>query len=766
MYGGNRLTSYDLSKNGKQLFADSVYTYFFYKLQKSEVLKIFELKTFSVYVLTTESTNFVVNGEAKTLSEGDLIQVENSNIELENNSGVAGLLIAGVSESKSEKEGVFFFKHEELYKVVKPWGHELWINGEHPDYALKQIFIKKGTKTSLQYHNFKQETNLLLEGEAKLHFNTNSNKDNNDVVAEELATETLTPITAVDVTPKIIHRLEAVTDILLYEVSTPHLNDVIRLQDDSKRKDGRLEEEHKAQVCILTSGIGSRMGGLTDVVNKALLPVRNKAVISWIIEMYPQNSRFVISLGYKGDQVKNYLLAAYPGYDFIFTTVDNYDQPGAGPGYSLMQCKQYLGSDSFYFSVCDALFEGDIPTDRNVNWVGVADVNYAISQNYCNFSLEGNSVKKMIDKEPYPDNHSKSFVGLCYIKDADIFWKGLEDKSLHKNEYQMTKGIDALINAGEVVPVNVDWTDVGSYQKYVEIIKEEGKFNFSKLDEYIYFVNNRIVKFFNDANITKSRVEKTQYNKGVFPEIEFYGGQFYSYSFIDGSTLYEKCNNEMFANLLEWLTKNVHIRKDVDLENACLDFYKSKTLKRLDTFYKKYPDINGDTDYKINGRYYGNMNNLINIIDWNIFTKGYISSFFHGDLQFDNILSTGTNEFKLIDWRQDFGGIVEVGDLYYDLAKLYGGLILNYDIIKNNLFEYDENELDISYDFYTRNSMRDYIRILEDYITSNGFDLKKVKLLVGIIYLNMSPLHHYPFDKMLFFLSTKMLSNQLNNESK
>jgi len=135
-------------------------------------------------------------------------------------------------------------------------------------------------------------------------------------------------------------------------------------------------------------------------------------------------------------------------------------------------------------------------------------------------------------------------------------------------------------------------------------------------------------------------------------------------------------------------------------------------------------------------------------------------------LQFDNILSTGTNEFKLIDWRQDFGGIVEVGDLYYDLAKLYGGLILNYDLIKKNLFEYTEEGLEISYDFHTRNSMRDYITILEDYIVKNGFDLKKVKLLVGIIYLNMSPLHHYPFDKMLFFLSTKMLSNQLNNESK
>ena len=49
----------------------------------------------------------------------------------------------------------------------------------------------------------------------------------------------------INISPYVIHRLEAKSDLLLYEVSTPHLNDVIRLQDDSNRKDGRIDEEHK-----------------------------------------------------------------------------------------------------------------------------------------------------------------------------------------------------------------------------------------------------------------------------------------------------------------------------------------------------------------------------------------------------------------------------------------------------------------------------------------------------------------------------------------
>jgi hypothetical protein len=44
--------------------------------------------------------------------------------------------------------------------------------------------------------------------------------------------------------PGILHRLEAISDVLLYETSTPHLDDVVRVTDDSKRPHGRIEKEH------------------------------------------------------------------------------------------------------------------------------------------------------------------------------------------------------------------------------------------------------------------------------------------------------------------------------------------------------------------------------------------------------------------------------------------------------------------------------------------------------------------------------------------
>jgi aminoglycoside phosphotransferase (APT) family kinase protein len=163
----------------------------------------------------------------------------------------------------------------------------------------------------------------------------------------------------------------------------------------------------------------------------------------------------------------------------------------------------------------------------------------------------------------------------------------------------------------------------------------------------------------------------------------------------------------------------------------------------------------------VNGRRVPATSELLSQVPWERVSEG-IACFMHGDLQFDNILfDAQTNSFLLLDWRQDFGGHVEFGDLYYDLAKLYGGIFLNYDFIKLNLLSYAESEQGIIFDFAQRFQTQNYLQQLSEYIESNGYDLVKVKILVALIYLNMSPLHHYPFDKMLYALGRDLLYTEL-----
>jgi mannose-6-phosphate isomerase-like protein (cupin superfamily) len=100
--------------------------------------------------------------------------------------------------------------------VPKPWGREVWY--AHEDrYAGKVLEVTAGHALSLQKHEKKQETMYLLSGRLRFHFN--------GVDAEMQAGECIT------VRPGDVHRMEALEDSVLLEVSTPELDDVIRLED-------------------------------------------------------------------------------------------------------------------------------------------------------------------------------------------------------------------------------------------------------------------------------------------------------------------------------------------------------------------------------------------------------------------------------------------------------------------------------------------------------------------------------------------------------
>lgn len=244
-FGGNAIKRLQLGSPGKHMLGSGPYEYFIYETEADEEIIFDELRSFSVYLFQKPAQATVTaQGIDGTLEEGDRIQAEGTAVNISVQGGTVQFLVAGTSEHHPTSRGLFFTRKADIYKVNKPWGHELWINGQHPRYALKQVFVKAGTKTSLQYHNFKQETNVLFQGTAKLHYKANPDLANDLVTEADTASVQIGSLTAIDVMPPTLHRLEAVTDIVLYETSTPHLDDVVRVLDDNKRPDGRIEMEH------------------------------------------------------------------------------------------------------------------------------------------------------------------------------------------------------------------------------------------------------------------------------------------------------------------------------------------------------------------------------------------------------------------------------------------------------------------------------------------------------------------------------------------
>ncbi len=114
----------------------------------------------------------------------------------------------------------------DIPRIEKPWGYELhWAKTER--YVGKIIHINKGQALSLQYHNEKDETILLWSG--KLLFEI---QENGQLMKHEIS-----PGTRFHVTPGTVHRMTAIEDCDVVEVSTPELDDVVRLEDRYGRKD-------------------------------------------------------------------------------------------------------------------------------------------------------------------------------------------------------------------------------------------------------------------------------------------------------------------------------------------------------------------------------------------------------------------------------------------------------------------------------------------------------------------------------------------------
>jgi mannose-6-phosphate isomerase len=107
--------------------------------------------------------------------------------------------------------------------VDKPWGGEE-VFAETDRYVGKILTIRSGHALSLQYHEVKDETMRVLDGTCEIHISKHP-----DLAALEV--RTLNPGDTVRLRPGTIHRLVAVTDTRIIEVSTPELDDVVRLED-------------------------------------------------------------------------------------------------------------------------------------------------------------------------------------------------------------------------------------------------------------------------------------------------------------------------------------------------------------------------------------------------------------------------------------------------------------------------------------------------------------------------------------------------------
>ena len=112
--------------------------------------------------------------------------------------------------------------------IKKPWGKEVLLTPPDSPYVSKLLYINAGARLSLQYHDEKLETQCLVSGQVKLWLENE---------AGEMEAIEMEPATGYTIPVNRRHRLEAVSDSVVFEASTPETGTTVRVEDDYDRSD-------------------------------------------------------------------------------------------------------------------------------------------------------------------------------------------------------------------------------------------------------------------------------------------------------------------------------------------------------------------------------------------------------------------------------------------------------------------------------------------------------------------------------------------------
>lgn len=518
------------------------------------------------------------------------------------------------------------------------------------------------------------------------------------------------------------------------------------------------------RVCIPTAGTGSRLGNLTKFVNKSLISIANRPTLSHLIEQFPGDCEFVIALGHKGHLVREFLELAYPERRFYFSEVSPFEGPGSGLGLSLLSCREHL-QQPFVFISCDTLVREPIPSPDS-NWMAYAELSDIAP--YRTAEVKGGVVTRICEKGQGAPGTHHPYIGLAGIHDYRAFWASMLEGGNTAIETGEAHGLRHLLDRN-IAAHCLTWYDTGNPEALArtrEIYREpDAPIILEKANEAIWFVDGQVIKFSDDQKFIANRVQRVEQMRGFVPEVTGARPHMYRYAKAEGKILSDVVTLPLFRRLLDY-SERFWLRTPLDeaglkaFQGRCLKFYRDKTFERVAQFFRNFSKQDGTQ--AINGIAMPTVDNLLNAVDWNWLADG-LPGRFHGDFHFENILWSPAGErFVFLDWRQDFGGDLAIGDVYYDFAKLLHGLIVSHQLIAGDFYAVNWQDRVIEFGLHRKQILVQCERRFDEWLAAKNYDRKKVRTLAALIYLNIAALHHHPYSLLLFALGKSMLKEELD----
>ncbi len=475
---------------------------------------------------------------------------------------------------------------------------------------------------------------------------------------------------------------------------------------------------------------------IDDEKTALLTNIDNKPVLARILENFPKEAEIIIALA-SNKTLEEFVSLAYPERKIKFLDVLC---QGKSLADNIIAAKPYLQCP---FVICSAKFlMHDAIPKLTCNWIGYTRIN---------------------------DNPALGNVCLVGINDYAGFWRSSHTRSKILSYFDVKVEIQSIFRMRMgAIPFSgfdlEDEKDIETAKKFY--ITPDSPNVLPKQDEEIWFIEDKVIKFHQDSEFITGRIQRALELKGYVPDTTGHTTHMYSYSYVDGVPISRNISFPLFGKLLDflktfWEERELTNEESNSFHDDCYTLYKTKTLDRVDAFYKKFNRC--DNAGKINGICYPSLDKMLNTIDWNSLTHG-IPGRAHGDLHFENIIYNESDAtFKFIDWRQNFGRS-NIFDVYYDLSKLVHGLVISHEVIAKEAYAATWINNELKYDFYRKQILVDCEQYYFAWLEKNGYDAKKVKKIISLFFLSCAVLHHEPYCFLLYGLGKKLLYDALKNE--
>lgn len=512
-----------------------------------------------------------------------------------------------------------------------------------------------------------------------------------------------------------------------------------------------------------------------------MVPVNGKPVIGYIIEdLFSRGvTKIFVTLNPDDEYTGKYLQKKFC-HKCKLTIIYNHDRH-LGLGHSILLAAEKIESrDKVLVVLGDTIYKG--PLDLKHNFLIVSE-EYENPEKWC-FVEENNKKLKFIDKPKEYTKKGKVLCGIYFFENAGKLVNITKELSEKNGSIEMSHILGQYSRERDFSLVDAqDWYDCGNIENYYKAkidflkIRSFNSLTYNDLYGYVTKKSDNTTKLLEEINwylnipkdltIFMPRLVDCQIQSNT----PSYSLEFYGYQTLADSFLFESIDLPIWETIINRLMEIINLFGEHTSVIPVEDFYSvyyGKTISRLEELkkYKYWKNVLAEKKIIINGVSFQNVPALLPLIEKKI-QKLVIPqhmSFIHGDLFLGNILFDATSKlFKFIDPKGSFGSVGIYGDTKYDLGKLRHSFAGKYDFIVSDLFTITDDGSSFDFNVFSEEYHDSIATYFDKALKKNNFDLDNIKLIEGLLFLSMIPLHSDNFlrQQAMYCTSIKRLNEVL-----